>query len=184
MLRGSCALKVPIEDSWWVKPGRLLASPYPGNPDPKEADRRYRALLTRGIRRFISLQEPNELGRGGKQFPDYRARITELAVIGGHQTNFFHFPVVDLAAPSFDQMKAILAAIDTGLERGETVLIHCWGGHGRTGTVVGCWLREQGYGSDEALARIVELRKHNEFLRSQPSPQTEAQISTVRNWRR
>jgi protein-tyrosine phosphatase len=33
------------------------------------------------------------------------------------------------------------------------------GRYGRTGTVVGCWLVEEGLTGDEALLRIAELRR-------------------------
>ena len=37
--------------------------------------------------------------------------------------------------------------------------MHCWGGVGRTGTVVGCWLvQESGLSPDEAIAKIAEMR--------------------------
>ena len=38
-------------------------------------------------------------------------------------------------------MLAVLDAIDIALCEGHGVYIHCWGGVGRTGTVVGCWLK-------------------------------------------
>ena len=41
---------------------------------------------------------------------------------------------------------------DEGLE---PVYVHCWGGIGRTGTVVGCWLVRHGMTGDEALAEFA-----------------------------
>jgi protein-tyrosine phosphatase len=43
-------------------------------------------------------------------------------------------------------MREILAAIAAAEG---IVYVHCDEGHGRTGTVAGCWLREQGYSADE-----------------------------------
>ena len=38
--------------------------------------------------------------------------------------------------------------------------MHCWGGKGRTGTVVGCWLiEEERLGFPEVLDRMQELRR-------------------------
>jgi Swiss Army Knife protein, DSP-PTPase phosphatase domain len=44
------------------------------------------------------------------------------------------------------------------VRRGEGVIVHCLGGVGRTGTVLGCALRELGYSADEAVAAIQARR--------------------------
>jgi len=61
------------------------------------------------------------------------------------------------------------------------VYVHCWGGIGRTGTVAGCWLIEQGHSCDEAFARIKELRAPTPDGQIE-SPQTAAQRAFVRGW--
>jgi len=38
------------------------------------------------------------------------------------------------------------------------VFVHCWGGVGRTGTVVGCWHVARGTTADEALEKIAVAR--------------------------
>jgi len=38
------------------------------------------------------------------------------------------------------------------------VFVHCWGGVGRTGTVVGCLLVDAGHDGQAALDRITALR--------------------------
>jgi protein-tyrosine phosphatase len=61
--------------------------------------------------------------------------------------------------------------------------VHCWGGKGRTGTVVGCWLVRHGKATgDQALAMIQELRK-NDPTRYEPSPENETQRQMVREWK-
>ncbi len=75
----------------------------------------------------------------------------------------------------------LLAAINTELEQGRAVYVHCWGGIGRTGTVAACWLVEQGLSADDALVRVQLLRwgKHEQWLRS---PETDEQCDFVRAW--
>lgn len=59
------------------------------------------------------------------------------------------------------------------------VYVHCWGGIGRTGTVVGCLLVDGGLSADDALARIDELRSVTK-KRHMPAPQTREQIDIIR----
>ena len=63
---------------------------------------------------------------------------------------------------------------------GETPYVHCWGGAGRTGTVVGCLLRAQGFDAAAALAVIerrwgsMEKRNRHPF-----SPETAEQVAFI-----
>jgi protein-tyrosine phosphatase len=86
-------------------------------------------------------------------------------------------------------MRRVLDAIDDDIASGRTVYVHCWGGVGRTGMTVGCWLVRHGMTGDEALAQVGrlfqtmsadKLRKHARW----GSPQTEAQRDFVRAWAR
>src|SRR5690606_41460522 len=64
-------------------------------------------------------------------------------------------------------------------ERGR-VYVHCWGGVGRTGTVVGCLLLDRGLATgDDVLYRLAELRAGTRKGR-RPSPETPAQIEVLR----
>ena len=56
-------------------------------------------------------------------------------------------------------MTRILDEVDDGAREGGAVYVHCWGGIGRTGTVVGCWLLRHGLDRGDAIARIAELRR-------------------------
>jgi len=63
--------------------------------------------------------------------------------------------------------------------------VHCWGGVGRTGTVVGCWLARHGIANgEEVLDHIARLRQGDLARRDRPSPETDTQRALVRSWRK
>ena len=168
----------PMANTYWVVPGRFAAGEYPGAMSRREASRRLRTLLRAGIDHFI------DLTRAADGLEPYERIAQEQAHAEGIQVRWEPHPVVDMSVPrSAGEMTAILDAIDDALERGGTVYVHCWGGIGRTGTVVGCWLVRHGLTGDGALDQIAERWKHMEKSRRHPrSPQTHQQRDYVRRW--
>jgi protein-tyrosine phosphatase len=80
-------------------------------------------------------------------------------------------------------MTLILDAIDSAVDSESPVYVHCWGGVGRTGTVVGCHLIRHGMSAEKALERVDALyktRPRDPYLRT--SPETAEQFDFVRNW--
>jgi protein-tyrosine phosphatase len=90
-------------------------------------------------------------------------------------------PIRDLSVPTPQAMRVILDEMDRSISVDTPVYIHCWGGRGRTGTVVGCYLVRHGLTGMEALKRIRELRG-NEPTGHLPSPQTREQEEMVLSW--
>ena len=168
----------PMPNTYWVDPGRFAAGEYPGAWDRNEAAARSRTLLQAGIDCFIDLTQQHE----GLE-PYAAIAAAEASRLG---TEFVHqrHAIVDMNVPhSRQQTAGILDAIDEALDAGKTVYVHCWGGIGRTGTVVGCWFVRQGRTGDEALAAIAERWQGMEKRRRHPrSPQTAQQRAYVRNW--
>ena len=78
----------------------------------------------------------------------------------------------------------VLAALADSAAAGRRAVVHCWGGIGCTGTVVGCHLRHQhGLSGDDALTRIAEEWKGVEKSRRVPrSPETNEQANFVHNY--
>jgi hypothetical protein len=161
-------------DCYWVEPGRLLAGEHPGSVGDRKAGARLRALLACGIRSFIDLTEEEEL-------PAYSSLLEQEAEAMGIAARYCRMPVPDLGVPDEHGMCAILRTIEDAISNGAPVYVHCWGGIGRTGTVVGCWLIERGTDRSEVLARLDALRRQCRKS-SWPSPETPEQCAFVRDW--
>jgi ADP-ribosylglycohydrolase len=98
-------------------------------------------------------------------------------VTNGHAKRYA-FGIRDMSVPSSPGlMSSILDTIDSELQAGHGVYVHCWGGIGRTGTVIGCWLKR--HGRDD----LPELWKTCPKSREYPdSPQTDEQRRFIAAW--
>lgn len=170
----------PFERCYWVVPGWLLAGCYPGELDPEAARVKLAGLLDAGIRHLIDLTEAGEHGRGGLPFTPYEPIIMGLAAAQGLRVTVARHAIPDMGVPSLAAMSRTLAAIDAAVAAGQPVYVHCWGGYGRTGTVVGCWLARHAHAvGAAALERLALLRTG---MRGE-SPQTDAQRAMITGWR-
>lgn len=178
------AEKVPFSNSYWVVPGQFLAGYYPGDRSAIVMDRKLESLLNCGIRHVINLMEDKELDMYSELFIPYQPRIAWLGAERGIRVSCERMSVKDLGIPSRQTMKAILDSIDAALNGRLPVYVHCLGGVGRTGTVVGCWLARHGYAEGEGvLDRIIELRC-NDAKAHRLSPETKAQQKMVCTWKK
>ena len=177
-------LKVPINRSYWIIPKKLLAGGYPGSEDPMEEERRLRGLIQAGIRHVISLLEPQEYNRPDDPFPPYVDRMESIAEKLKISVTFDQISIKDFSVPTERKMVRILNQIDLCIKYDKPVYVHCWGGKGRTGTVIGCYLVRHEYAAGNDVTEMIkELRKNTEDF-SDPSPETKAQINMVINWKK
>jgi len=80
-------------------------------------------------------------------------------------------------------MLEILDTIDKEVAAHRKVYVHCRGGIGRTGTVVGCYLRRRGNSGQEALDKTNRLfQSSDRSAESWSSPETREQMDFVKNW--
>ena len=160
----------PIPNSYWIRPGRLLAGEHPDGGDPQSTRDRLQQLIASGIRHFFDLTQGNEM-------PDYRGMLPE-------GVSYHSFPIPDHSLPgSVEVMRAILARLDETTEAGDMVYLHCRAGIGRTGMAAGCYLRELGATPDSALDELNRLWQQNARAATWPTvPETDAQHEYVRTW--
>lgn len=165
----------PIPNSYWVRPGRLLAGEYPGSMSRAEAMERVRKLLAAGITSFIDLTEEGEL-------PTYENLLGDLTE---RRVRYRRLPVLDHSVPdSPAHMTKILDLLDGELDSGQSVYLHCRAGIGRTGTAIGCHLIRGGLTNDEAYEHLQQLWKQCARSRRWPSiPETSEQVDWVLRWR-
>jgi protein-tyrosine phosphatase len=166
----------PPQDTYWVVPGKLLAGPYPGSRwFDDEARRKLRSLLEIGVNHFIDLTEKGEL-------VSYAHLLDELAGWVDSSISHTRHPIADMHTAPAKHIKQILDEIDAAMAQDEVVYIHCWGGIGRTGMIVGCYLVRHGMPGPDALEAIQRLRAdvYSSWMRS---PETDEQCLVVLGWK-
>lgn len=168
----------PTHRSYWVIEDRFAAGAYPGKVGRGDRERVPDAiteLLEAGIDCFVNLTE-DEPGGGDSHLTRYDGDVSGNAIIDRH-------PIVDVSIPSVDQMVGILDATDAHLEAGRNIYTHCWGGIGRTGTVIGCWMvRHDLTSPSEAIHKLEEMRVGDRGAGHRRSPETSAQRAFIQTW--
>lgn len=176
------SLSVPFNRCYWVVPEKLMAGCYPGAPDEKEARRKLTGLLDHGIRHMLNLMETDEVNHSGNAFLPYEPIMRAIARSKCMEVSFNRMPIRDLSVPTVAEMVGILNHIDRKIKANIPVFIHCWGGRGRTGTVVGCYLAMHGYAPDGNISRMFQTLRMNAADFQMPSPETGEQIDMVLSW--
>ena len=121
----------PIRNSYRVM-DRVYAGEYPIEYDDKKSTEKIKQFEKFGITHYIDLTEE------GEHLP--YANMLESDV------KHIRFPIKDMSAPhNIESVKELTSRINEILHERDSnkVYIHCWGGVGRTGMIVGCLLSEQ-----------------------------------------
>ena len=166
----------PISESYWVIPDRMLVGECPGASHPEITRKRLEAFLGAGFNTFIDLTCEGET-------EDYKPFLREQAGYLGLAVECMRFPIGDYGLPTQKTMTAILDAIDSALDHGRKVYLHCYGGIGRTGTTVGCYLARHGLTGSEAIHQLATWWQCVPKSAYYPhSPETVQQEEFIRNW--
>ena len=142
--------------------GRLYLGSMPGRYEVFQ--HALRAIAEHGITRVVCLVPSDELQ---DKSPLYARAVREERVPWAHET----FPIEDFEAPADrEAFLALARRAAARLAAGETILVHCAAGIGRTGTLAVCVLLALGLSATEARAAV---------RRAGSSPQTAAQEEVV-----
>ena len=86
-------------------------------------------------------------------------------------------PVPDFTPPELEQIQRMIEFIDQQTGEQKPVVVSCYAGIGRTGTVLACYLVHRGEEPAEAITRIRQLRPG-----SIQTPEQEAAVHGYAEW--
>ena len=160
---------------WWADAeGRVLAGEYPGHRnDPAATRRKLRLLADAGIGAIIDLTDDDDW------LTSYAAELPRVLAEQGIDLQRLPHPVPDQGVTTPDHYDRIIADVSRSLATGRKVFIHCWGGIGRTGTVVGIWHVSRGHDPDAALA-LIKVARRGTMKADRASPENDEQVSAIR----
>jgi protein-tyrosine phosphatase len=167
--------QIPFPRSYWVIPGKLLAGHVPTDNDPVVSEEKIKNLLNCGIKTIINLQEENELNNQGLPFSKYYLTLPK-------EVSFHRKSIPDFGIPTKETMVEILRIIDESIANNKAVYVHCWGGIGRTGTVIGCFMKKNKMASSENFIDALAYLRKNDPENHRTSPETSQQIEFVKSF--
>lgn len=174
---------VPIKNSYLIDRNlNLYAGEYPGDKDNEECRNKVGEYgYWHDFQYFFDLTEEGELNPYSQYLPDGK--------------RYQRFPIQDCGIPAntYSVHRLIEEIISLG-QQGEhkfgKIYIHCWGGVGRTGTIVACLyaylMKDEGLSSDElyerAMKRLRESFKRCPKSKYRTIPDTQEQCAFIRRF--
>lgn len=69
-----------------------------------------------------------------------------------------HLPVPDFSPPTPEQIDRAMEFVETHARPDSGVLVHCYAGYGRTGTILACYLVARGMSAEAAIDEVRRIR--------------------------
>jgi hypothetical protein len=177
--RARAAGPAPLARSYWANPGAVLGGAYPGHPDRAMLAPNVTQLLGTGVGVFVDLMGASETDHRGRPFAPY-AHLVEAAASGAGRGAAVHrLSIRDHSVPDRERMEGIQRVIDEALAADRRVFVHCWGGRGRTGTVIGVHMIRHGLADPDDFVETLEWLRRDD-AGGGASPETEEQVEFVR----
>lgn len=151
--------------------GFVFAGEYPRDRDEDIAKEKIKRFIDFGISHFIDLTEEGELRPYSHLLPE--------------NVSYLRFPIKDVSAPnSVEAVKKLISEIEEYQNSGQRCYIHCWGGVGRTGTIVACYLAHI-MKSSNIEEVLLDLRKSFSMMpksKYRMTPETALQRMFIRRY--
>lgn len=160
----------PLHQSYEVSVagGVVYAGEYPGDKYGEKATEKLKRMYHFGIRHFIDLTEEGELCPYNHLLPS--------------DTTYTRFPIPDCGVPkNIESVRRLLLRIEELKKMEGYVYVHCWGGVGRTGTIVACYLSQNSEEPDLNKTLEVLRGRFSEMPKSayRETPETKEQINFI-----
>ena len=124
--------------SWWIDEPVVLGS---SNPTTEQLAK----LFQEGFRSIFSLLDEREYR------PNYD--VSEVVKLGYDR---FKIEIRDYFPPTLQQFKDFSSNINRAVKKGK-VLVHCQGGHGRTGTMAAAYWISKGLTAEQAITKVRQI---------------------------
>ena len=160
----------PLHQSYYIGK-RLFAGEYPGDKYGELAEAKLRRMHHFGVRHFVDLTEEGELLPYHQLLPN--------------DTTYLRFPIRDVNVPkSVEAVHQLIDKIEYLMQQDGYSYIHCWGGVGRTGTIVACYEARQMEEPtlEKALAAMRSRFSKMPKASHRRAPETQEQIDFVRRF--
>lgn len=72
--------------------------------------------------------------------------------------DYLHIGIPNFHAPKLAEVDKFVQFVQSCLDEKKKVLVHCWAGYGRTGTMLACYLVSTGLSPHKAIEKIRRLR--------------------------
>lgn len=157
----------PLHQSYYIG-GKLFAGEYPGDKYGELAEAKLKRMHHFGVRHFVDLTEEGELRPYHQLLPG--------------DTTYLRFPIRDVDVPeSAEAVHQLIDGIEYMMQQDGYTYIHCWGGVGRTGTIVACYEARQMEKPtlENALAAMRNHFSNMPKASHRKSPETQEQIEFV-----
>lgn len=156
----------------WLGTESVLCGEYPS--DAFGTDTKIKELYKADFNVFIDLTHPTD---GLTSYTQHIYRRLDRPV------SYHSFPIVDGDIITNEAYAGIVYLMRIHALSNSKIYLHCWGGMGRTATVLACYFKvvEHSMKPEEAL-RLIDEAREGTSKAHRPAPQNELQINAIKDF--